>query len=214
MSGGATHEYILQGSVIDSNVENLIQRIKGLADPKCETFLEHEMVFALKPMGSNPVQLHCRFDVNSDVNNRVHHLRYVGNIEPESSALMPAPSSTPGGAPMPVICRKVIESFVRTNDMMHFFRLTGFRFEYEFVAEGTIFTKGHLKITVTKISRLEKTGHSSTAQKMTGSHFVEMTAMGPSGDHNLAKSMRDFADQLSSVVKLEKVDYTPLIGQV
>lgn len=42
-----THEYILQGSIVDTAVDTLIQRVKGLADPKMDNFNEQEMIFAL-----------------------------------------------------------------------------------------------------------------------------------------------------------------------
>jgi len=197
-----THEYLLQGSIIDSAVDTLSQRIKGLADPKHESFHEQEMVFALKAQGGCINQLHLRFKNNPEIS-AIYHMRYVGNPEPENV----------NTGPFPVMCRKVIESFTKSNDMMNFIRAIGFRYEYGYVREGKVFTKGHLKITVAKISKTDTPGDSSQTHNLTNSQLVEISTMGPPGDLTIAKALKDFADQLRPLVRLEKMDYHQLAGQ-
>jgi len=70
-----------------------------------------------------------------------------------------------------------------------------------------------LKITVSKISKVDVPGHIDTAQKLTNSHLVELSASAPMGEMVVAKSIRDFADQLKPLVQLEKIDCTHLVAK-
>lgn len=62
--------------------------------------------------------------------------------------------------------------------------------------QGTLFTKGNLKITVSQILRTETPGDASVTHMLTNSHLVELSTMAPAGDLPTAKAIRDFADQL------------------
>ena len=56
-------EYLLQGSVLDSSVENLKHRLRGLCDNVdvgTETFHEREMVFSIQGTSSQPLNLRVR----------------------------------------------------------------------------------------------------------------------------------------------------------
>lgn len=47
MSHSQVQEFILQGSVLETAKDLLIERLKGLSDPKSEEFREHQLIFHL-----------------------------------------------------------------------------------------------------------------------------------------------------------------------
>lgn len=97
--------------------------------------------------------------------------------------------------------RKSVDSLAESDNLMEFLKELGFRsvnrvkisievkqlkhidtrMEYEFVAKGWVFTKGKLKITVTKIFRVLQPGNISSIEPLTQSHFVELSLLSPAG---------------------------------
>jgi len=200
MAGINTHEYLLQGSILDSAHGLLVQRLKGLTDPKSENFNEQELVFGLKGgiQGGTQVMIHVRRSL--DDSTAPWHLRYVGNPEPDPTRQIPT------------LVRKAVDTLVKSDDLMEFLREMGFRLQYEFVAKGEIYTKGPLKIVISKIYHVKVAGNASSSEPFTDSRLVELSVLAPSvQDVAVSKSIRDFADQLKPVVQLEKIDYSQLI---
>nr|CAD7268707.1 unnamed protein product [Timema shepardi] len=78
-------EYLLQGSVMDSAVEVLLHRLRGLCDnvdSGPETFHDHEMCFSIRVSSLTPVQpvlLRVRRAV--DYPEMPWQLRYIGQPE-------------------------------------------------------------------------------------------------------------------------------------
>lgn len=94
--------------------------------------------------------------------------------------------------------------------------------------DGVAFTKGNLrvrvsailslillfvKITISQISYTEKTGHYEREYRKplgNGSHLVEISAVIPENQDYVpaARAVREFADQLSPLLEMQKFDYT------
>ncbi len=76
-----------------------------------------------------------------------------------------------------------------------------FRMEYEFVAKGHVFAKGRLKVTVSRIYKMNVVGRVDDAniEPQTNSVLVELSAVvqqGTEDPHALGKGVKEFADQL------------------
>ena len=76
-------EYLLQGSIMDSKVDVLNHRLRGLCDNVDigkESFNEKEMVFSIRGTATQPLTLRVRhsLDQSSDI---PWQLRYVGQPE-------------------------------------------------------------------------------------------------------------------------------------
>lgn len=73
-------EYLLQGSVLDSALESLLHRLRGLCDNmEPETFTDHELVYLLKGQQGNPFILRARRSLSNPT--APWHLRYLGQPE-------------------------------------------------------------------------------------------------------------------------------------
>ncbi|KRX27824.1 Mediator of RNA polymerase II transcription subunit 18 [Trichinella nelsoni] len=186
-----TVEFTLYGSVLDSAYTVLIERLRGLADPKFEKFHEHELVFANKNVKAGVVNWHVRRSL--DQPNAPYHVKYMGDSEADLNEKCP------------VNVRKVINCLCTSNDMMAFLGDIGFRMQYEFVAKGILFKKGPIKVTVSKIYRVIEAGNSSAVEKFTDSHLVEMSALSSLPEDPIANTIREFADQLKPIVNMEKI---------
>ncbi|XP_003377191.1 mediator of RNA polymerase II transcription subunit 18 [Trichinella spiralis] len=108
-----TVEFTLYGSVLDSAYTVLIERLRGLADPKFEKFHEHELVFANKNVKAGVVNWHVRRSL--DQPNAPYHVKYMGDSEADVNEKCP------------VNVRKVINCLCTSNDMMAFLGDIGFR---------------------------------------------------------------------------------------
>uniref|UniRef100_A0A1I7XF68 Mediator of RNA polymerase II transcription subunit 18 n=1 Tax=Heterorhabditis bacteriophora TaxID=37862 RepID=A0A1I7XF68_HETBA len=56
----------------------------------------------------------------------------------------------------PVIVRKVIDSVTYSHNMMEFVKTIGLRMDYEFIAKGTVWTNGKMKVVLSQIQKSEK----------------------------------------------------------
>ena len=77
------------------------------------------------------------------------------------------------------------------------------RLEYEFVCKGSIFRKGRIKVTVSKVYKIIG---ADNLEGVTGSHLVELSVLAPSGQDAVGEDMKNFADQLKPLVMLDKFD--------
>ena len=103
---------------------------------------------------------------------------------------------------------------------MEFLTQLGFRLDYEFSAKGTIFRKGRMKITVSKIFKIvppesfpggpqpstTTPATEGNLEPLSGSHLVELSVQTHSGDDAVAEDMKNFAEQLKPVIFLDKID--------
>ncbi|CAG0890809.1 unnamed protein product [Darwinula stevensoni] len=140
-------EYFIQGSILDSNRDVLIHRLKGLCDnvdSDTENFHEHEMIFTLQ-LG-NMVQQHLTLrvrralDQGLDPSTTPWMLRYCGTTEygDGKSRVTPVRSS------IDVAC---------TCNVVEFLNELGFKLDFEYMLKGQVFRKGRMKITLSKIFR-------------------------------------------------------------
>jgi len=184
-------EYLLQGSILDSHVETLNHRLRGLCDNVDigkETFHEKEMVFSIRGTATQPLTLRVRHSLDPSVK-VPWQLRYVGQPEMSQKA---------------TIVRSCYDIACSSN-VVEFLTELGCRLEYEFICKGSIFRKGRIKVTVSKVY---KTVGSSieNPEAVTGSHLVELSVLAPSGQDAVGEDMKNFADQLKPLVMLDKFD--------
>ncbi|KAK0402012.1 hypothetical protein QR680_016094 [Steinernema hermaphroditum] len=197
-----TKEVVLYGSILDSQLETLIQRLKGLCDPGQLTFHEHEMVFVLKT-GHDPdvtVRMRRKYKEQQSNAHNVWHMRYVGGPEPDAAC--------------PTIVRKCIDSLIQTpinTQMMEFVKALGLRIDFEYLSKGYLFTKQNVKVIIERIQKTEKTGsyHETDLKYISDSHLVTLTMSMPENSDYLsaAKYLREFGDQLAPLAHMEKIDY-------
>jgi len=183
-------EYLLQGSVLDGQVEVLNHRLKGLCDNVDigqETFHEKEMVFSIRNPSSQPLTLRVRHSL--DPNPRVPwQLRYVGQPEMGNR---------------PTIVRSCYD-IACSDNILEFLSELGCRLEFEYVAKGFLFRKGRIKVTVSKC--FKPGSQTENTEPISGSHLVEMSVLAPSGNDSVAEDMKTFADQLQPLVLLDKYE--------
>uniref|UniRef100_A0A915ENK4 Mediator of RNA polymerase II transcription subunit 18 n=1 Tax=Ditylenchus dipsaci TaxID=166011 RepID=A0A915ENK4_9BILA len=114
------------------------------------------------------------------------HCRYIGIPEADLKS--------------PVTVRKTLDSMIFSTDMMVFVKTLGLRMEYEFIADGWLFTtatKENIRILVYKVEHTEEIGNysKSNLKPLTESYLVEATVVLPDGQpHDMAaKALREFA---------------------
>ncbi|TMS39728.1 hypothetical protein L596_006210 [Steinernema carpocapsae] len=203
-----TKEIVLYGSILDTQVETLVQRLKGLCDPGVVHFNEHEMVMSLRT-GHDPdvtvrIRRHHKDSHHSNTHNMWHLrlvlIRYVGGPEPDATC--------------PAIVRKCIDSVMTTpanTSMMEVIKALGLRMDYEYLAKGQLFTKGNVKVIIEQLQKTDRPGsyQEQDLKHISDSHLITMTMSLPeNGDYkSAAKHIREFADQLDPLANMEKVDY-------
>ena len=181
---------MLQGSVMDSAVEHLLHRLRGLcdnADTGCEQFHDHEIVFLMKSPQNQSVSLRVRRSLDPQHEQLPFHLRYLG--QPEI-----------GDKNRATLVRSCVD-VACTQNVTIFLEEMGFKKDFEFLSKGFIFRKGRMKVVVAKISRKE-----NVDQYISGSYLVELSVVAPAGQDGLADEVKAFAEQLKPLVNLEKVD--------
>ncbi|XP_043488267.1 mediator of RNA polymerase II transcription subunit 18 [Polistes fuscatus] len=194
-------EYLLQGSVMDSVVEVLLHRLRGLCDnvdSGPETFNDHEMCFSIRrgPAPEQPLLLRVRRAL--DYQDMPWQLRYIG--QPEL-----------GDKSRPTIVRSSID-IATSNTVVEFLTELGCRLDFEYIARGYMFRKGRLKVTVSKIFKMGQQGKiPESVEAISQSYLVELSVLAPSGQDAIAEDMRIFAEQLKPLVQLEKIDYKRLV---
>uniref|UniRef100_A0A914IGW7 Mediator of RNA polymerase II transcription subunit 18 n=1 Tax=Globodera rostochiensis TaxID=31243 RepID=A0A914IGW7_GLORO len=200
-------ECVLFGSIFSDHKDQLMQRLKGLCDPDGPTsFFEHNMVFKLKTGLESPVQVQMRRRFRVDA---LHwHCRYVS--QPEAHIKASCERDDEEEAP-DVVVRKVIDSLIYSTDMMSFVKSLGLRMEYEYIANGFLFTKGDIRILLYQLQCSDTIGNYNKLKQFGESFLVEASILLPG--HGLehlqpaSKSLKEFADQLHPLCKLTFVDY-------
>lgn len=194
-------EYLLQGSVLDQYVEVLLHRLRGLCDnvdSNPESFNDHELCYSLRLNNSNPpAALPLRVRRALDVADAPYQLRYVGQQEL-------------GDKNRPTVVRSCID-MACSSTILEFLTELGCRLDFEYNARGYMFRKGRMKVTVSKIIKMN--GMSSKpegVEPISQSYLVELSVQAPSGQDAIAEDMRIFAEQLRPLVQLEKIDYKRL----
>merc|ERR1719318_1613145 len=76
---------------------------------------------------------------------------------------------------------------------------------YDFTSKGSIFRKGRIKVTVSKVYKIVGAAMDNL-EPVTGSHLVELSVLAPSGQDAVGEDMKNFADQLKPLVMLDKFD--------
>lgn len=196
-------EYLLQGSILDTAVEHLLHRLKGLCDNVDyghESFFDHEICFSLRVPNNTqqqaPLLLRVRKaqEVSSEhCASAPYQLRYIG--QPEL-----------GDRTRPTLVRSSID-IACTSTVLDFLTELGCRVDFEYLNQGYMFRKGRMKITVSKIF---KVGGLGTNEPISQSYLVELSVLAPTGQDAIAEDMRAFAEQLKPLVQLEKIDYKRL----
>ncbi|CAK9796403.1 Mediator of RNA polymerase II transcription subunit 18 [Anthophora quadrimaculata] len=191
-------EYLLQGSVLDSAVEVLLHRLRGLCDnvdTGPETFNDHEMCFSIRG-SEQPLLLRVRRAL--DYQDMPWQLRYIG--QPEL-----------GDKSRPTIVRSSLD-IATSNTVVDFLTELGCRLDFEYIARGYMFRKGRMKVTVSKIFKMGQQGKiPESMEAISQSYLVELSVLAPSGQDAIAEDMRIFAEQLKPLVQLEKIDYKRLV---
>ncbi|KAL4225546.1 Mediator of RNA polymerase II transcription subunit 18 [Mactra antiquata] len=188
------HEYLLQGSIVDSSKDVLVHRLRGLcdnADSNPEAFHDHEMIFSLK--GSPQQQPMTVYLRHSLIQTDCWHLRYVGSTEF-------------GDKTRQTLVRSCVDIGV-SDSIVKFLNEIGFKLEYEFVAKGYFFHKGRMKVTVSKLFKMNIQGDVNNIDPLTLSCLVELSVVVPTGQEQVGEDMKNFAEQLKPLVQLEKVDH-------
>ncbi|XP_011695571.1 PREDICTED: mediator of RNA polymerase II transcription subunit 18-like [Wasmannia auropunctata] len=196
-------EYLLQGSVLDTSVEVLLHRLRGLCDNVDhgpEGFYDHEMCFSIR-RGSpqeQPLLLRVRRTLDPNNADMPWQLRYIG--QPEL-----------GDKSRPTIVRSSID-IATSNTVVEFLTELGCKLDFEYVTRGYMFRKGRMKITVSKIFKVNQGKvPESVPEMISQSYLVELSVLAPSGQDAIAEDIRIFAEQLRPLVQLEKIDYKRLV---
>ncbi|XP_077994987.1 mediator of RNA polymerase II transcription subunit 18-like [Glandiceps talaboti] len=200
-SGGSSmQEYLLQGSVLDSALESLLHRLRGLCDnleTVPETFHDHEMVYILRgntTSQSSPVLLRARHAL--DHPNMPWQLRYVGQAEL-------------GDKNRSTLVRSCIDCATSDN-LSSFLVEMGFRLDHEYVVKGYLFRKGRMKITASKLYKVLSPGNTEDIEAISLSNLVELSVVASTGQEAVGDDMRTFAEHLKPIVQMEKVDHRRL----
>lgn len=125
-----------------------------------------------------------------DVPDAPYQLRYIG--QPEL-----------GDRTRPTLVRSSIDVSC-TASIVEFLTELGCRVDFEFTIKGYMFRKGRMKVTVSKIFKV------NSSDAISQSYLVELSVLAPSGHDAIAEDMRQFAEQLKPLVQLDKIDYKRL----
>ncbi|XP_037808579.1 mediator of RNA polymerase II transcription subunit 18 [Lucilia sericata] len=186
-------EYLLQGSIIESAVDHLLHRLRGLCDnveTAPETFHDLEVCMSMR-QPNQQLSVRVRRALDRDV---PYQLRYIGQPELDRSR--------------PTLVRSSIDVGC-TSTVLEFLTELGCRLDFEYVSQGYMFRKGRMKITVAKVFKIMH-GKQNDGEPVCHSFLVELSVLAPNGQDAIGDEMRIFAEQLKPLVQLEKIDYKRL----
>ncbi|XP_065363546.1 mediator of RNA polymerase II transcription subunit 18 [Calliphora vicina] len=186
-------EYLLQGSIIESAVDHLLHRLRGLCDnveTAPETFHDLEVCMSMR-QPNQQLSVRVRRALDRDA---PFQLRYIGQPELDRSR--------------PTLVRSSIDVGC-TSTILEFLTELGCRLDFEYVSQGYMFRKGRMKITVAKIFKIMP-GKQHDGEPVCHSYLVELSVLAPNGQDAIGDEMRIFAEQLKPLVQLEKIDYKRL----
>lgn len=175
-------------------------RLKGLCDnveTAPEQFSDYEACFSLRsPITDQlqsqqqaPLLLRVRKSNDPVDASMPFQLRYVGSPE-----LGDAKRPTLVRASFDISCSPTIIDFLSAM---------GCHLEFEYTIRGYLFRKGRMKISVSKIFKINQ-------EPISQSYLVELSVLAPSGHDAIADDMKVFAEKLKPLVLLEKIDYKRL----
>uniref|UniRef100_A0A914LYY4 Multifunctional fusion protein n=1 Tax=Meloidogyne incognita TaxID=6306 RepID=A0A914LYY4_MELIC len=103
----------------------------------------------------------------------------------------------------------VIDSLIYSNDMMSFVKSLGLRMEYEYIANGFLFTKRDIRVIMYQVMCSDTIGNYNKLKQFGESFLVEASILVPDGQpyDGAIKNLKEFADQLLPICKLEYLDY-------
>ncbi|KAJ8669094.1 hypothetical protein QAD02_000353 [Eretmocerus hayati] len=189
-------EYFLQGSVLDSAVEMLLHRLRGLCDnvdAGPEQFHDHEMCFSIRRSPPPELPLLLRVRRALDAPDMPWQLRYIG--QPEL-----------GDKSQPAVVRSSLD-IATSNTVVEFLTELGCRLDFEYIIRGYMFRKGRMKVTVSKIFKMNQGKLPDGMEAISQSYLVELSVLAPSGQNAIGEEIRIFAEQLKPLVQLEKINY-------
>lgn len=145
-----------------------------------------------------PLLLRVRRALDQNHADMPWQLRYIG--QPEL-----------GDKSRPTIVRSSID-IATSNTVVDFLTELGCKLDFEYIARGYMFRKGRMKVTVTKIFKMNQGKmEGGGMEPISQSYLVELSVLAPSGQDAIAEDMRIFAEQLRPLVQLEKIDYKRLV---
>lgn len=189
-------EYFLQGSVLDTAVEVLLHRLRGLCDnvdTGPESFHDHEMCFSIRRSPPPEQALSLRVRRALDYQDMPWQLRYIG--QPEL-----------GDKSQPSMVRSSLD-IACSNTVVDFLTELGCRLDFEYIIRGYMFRKGRMKVTVSKIFKMNQGKLTENVEPISQSYLVELSVLAPSGQNAIAEDIKIFAEQLKPLVQLEKINY-------
>lgn len=185
-------EYLLQGSILESAVDHLLHRLKGLCDnvdTGPEPFHDLEVCLSLRSQNHQaPLILRVRRSLDVDT---AYQLRYIGQPEIDRAR--------------PTLVRSSIDVGC-TSTVLEFLTELGCRLDFEYISRGYMFRKGRMKITVSKIMKIIPGKQDMGNEQVSQSYLVELSVLAPNGQDAIGDEMRLFAEQLKPLVQLEKID--------
>lgn len=128
-----------------------------------------------------------------------YQLRYIGQQEL-------------GDRTRPTLVRNCLD-IACTPTIIEYLQELGCTVDFEYVCRGYMFRKGRMKVTVSKLFKMEngpsKPGE-NFVEAFTQSYLVELSVLVTVGQEGIGKEMAQFAEQLKPLVNLEKIDYKRL----
>ena len=191
-------EYFLQGSIPDSSLDKLRERLKGLCDNVEEKhFKDLERTYILT--GSSPtlpVNIVAKASKSYDNPSVPWQLRYIG------------PTDT-GDRSKSTLIRSNVTLAV-SDDPTKFLEELGFVFKFQTDIEGYFYRKGRVKVIVAKLCPHSNSYDRSKLDSVLNSFFVEISALSSSGDKQAGDEVRNISQLLHPLVVLEKLDHRQL----
>ncbi|XP_065189692.1 mediator of RNA polymerase II transcription subunit 18-like [Sycon ciliatum] len=193
------YEYLLQGSVSEDVLPQLVTRLRCITDQTFEggnDILVHERIYMLKGTGSASVTVYCRRSLQEDP--PVFELRYLG--VPETTTGQSGQGQ--GSARKPVSMRSCAISSVDSN-CFKFLEDLGFRKCNEHVLKGYYFLKNNVGVSVVQVYTLDAAGKQSAAP-VSASSLVTARLIAGSGSVSAIDLLWSVADMLKPLVALAK----------
>ncbi|XP_078486120.1 blcap protein [Ciona intestinalis] len=183
-------EFFLQGSVLDTCVDKIHERLQGLCDNVSpEAFTDHERTYVMRNTTSNmPITVKaCQSLVDKSA--APWQIKYMGNTDV-------------GDRTKSAMIRSSVSVAV-SKDPSEFLEDLGFVLQFEVILKGYFYRKGRLKITVAKLSgSIDPSKHEAGNM----SHLIELSALASPLDESAGDEVRIFSQFLRPIVYLDKVD--------
>ncbi|OQV21833.1 putative Mediator of RNA polymerase II transcription subunit 18 [Hypsibius exemplaris] len=190
-------EYALYGSVLESQVDTLLHRLKGLCGTlpgNGDPFEDHYISYSFKHV-SPPIVVRT---ARSLIQNVVPwKFQYYGTEQSDSNR------SVTQRQIIDACCSVKIPTFLQEG--------LGFQMDFEYIMKGYSFAKNRVKISVGRVYTAPRDASGSSVlagEPVSGSYLVEVStvAFGGNTDEPSDKDVIQFAEQLKSIVKLERFD--------